>query len=249
MAKYNTLTALFSAIATSLRSKTGGTGKIVADDFPSVIDSLSTGGITPTGTKSITSNGTHDVTSYASASVNVPVPSGYIKPSGTKEITENGTYDVTSFASASINVPTGGGSNNINIGPVTFASALGAGTAKNQTLVSGNDFVKANYANEAFFAMLVPLNAADEVHDAKVVPFVYQGNRVLVTSKAAVYGVRAQGNGASTNATGQAHTSKISQSGYTVALRATSAGVISLYVAADYTVPAGDYLLLYGLLE
>ena len=33
MAKYNTLGALFTAIANSLRSKTGGSGKIVADDL------------------------------------------------------------------------------------------------------------------------------------------------------------------------------------------------------------------------
>ena len=71
MAKYKTLKELFTAIANSLRSKTGSTGGIVADDFPSVIDSLSTGGITPTGTKTITSNGTFDVTSFASALVNV----------------------------------------------------------------------------------------------------------------------------------------------------------------------------------
>ena len=34
MAKYSTLGALFTAIANSLRSKTGGSSKIVADDFP-----------------------------------------------------------------------------------------------------------------------------------------------------------------------------------------------------------------------
>lgn len=74
MAKYTTLTSLFTAIASSLRGKTGGTGTIVADDFPSVIDSLSTGGITPSGSKTITVNGTHDVTNYASAIVDVPTP-------------------------------------------------------------------------------------------------------------------------------------------------------------------------------
>lgn len=74
MAKYSTLTDLFTAIATSLRSKTGTTGKINADDFPTVIDSLSTGGITPTGRKTIDKNGIDDVTAWAEVDVQVPIP-------------------------------------------------------------------------------------------------------------------------------------------------------------------------------
>lgn len=60
------------------------------------------GGITPTGSLSITENDTYDVTQYASAVVNVPNPS-----TGIKSITENGTYDVAAFAEADVNVSGG----------------------------------------------------------------------------------------------------------------------------------------------
>lgn len=44
MAKYENLKALFTAIATSIRNKTGGTDAIIADDFPEAIDGIQTGG-------------------------------------------------------------------------------------------------------------------------------------------------------------------------------------------------------------
>lgn len=66
------------------------------------------GGITPTGTKSITitSNGTttEDVTNYASAEITTNVPASAVD-TGTKSINTNGTHDVVGYASANVAVP------------------------------------------------------------------------------------------------------------------------------------------------
>ena len=43
MATYSTLTSLFTAIANAIRSKTGGTGAIIADNFPSEISGIQLG--------------------------------------------------------------------------------------------------------------------------------------------------------------------------------------------------------------
>ena len=227
------------AIANSLRGKTGGTENIVADDFPSVIDSLSTGGITPTGTKTIAENGTHDVTNYASASVNVPVG---ITPSGSITITENGTYDVTEKSSAVVEVPAT--PQNMVVLPITLSSNVGGSAAENKVLVSGNDFVKAHYADEGFFGMLIHLNTSSVVHTSGVVPFVYQGNRSIANCKSPVYGFRVNGAGSASNAGAAIHTSKVSTNGYVVALRAKNTGEVSVYVQANSTVIAGNYLLI-----
>ena len=50
MAKYSSLAELFTAIANAIRTKTGGTDAIVAEDFPTAIEGIETGGSGGTGT-------------------------------------------------------------------------------------------------------------------------------------------------------------------------------------------------------
>lgn len=236
MAKYSTLTALFTAIANSLRSKTGGTDAIVADDFPSVIDSLSTGGITPTGTKTITTNGTHDVTAYASAKVNVPV--GTI-PSGTKEITTNGTHDVTNFASALVNVA--------GLNARVFTSTVSVdSTSGSPTIAEANDFIASIRSNSNAF-IIVRLIDPPKATAALTVWF--NTNAVLAyrassnTYKAISVRQSATYEGVTLNVNG------LTAENYSGHLCVAANGRVYCYPSTTYPLKAGTYQIIAGTLE
>ena len=95
-----------TGIANAIRAKNGSSDTYTPAQMAGAIESIPTGGITPTGTKQIAQNGTHDVTQYASADVNV-------QPNlQSKTVNQNGTvlpdagYD--GLSSVIVNVSGGG---------------------------------------------------------------------------------------------------------------------------------------------
>lgn len=236
MAKYNTLTALFTAIANALRGKTGGTGAIVADDFPDVINGLSTGGITPTGTKTITSNGTHDVTSFALAKVEVPA-SG-ITPSGTKTISENGTYDVTSFANALVNVQ--------GLNARVFTSTVSAdATSGTPTISPANEWIASIRSNPNAFVFV---RYVDVKGSSPMFAFWFAANFKFVYNGTTGY------NAVVLRQTASAASYKMAVGGLTAENYQGNLSVASngrLYITADstYGLRAGTYQIVAGTLE
>lgn len=138
-------TSILTAIANAIRAKLGVQTQYKPSQMANAISQISGGGITPTGTKSITANGTYDVSSFANAEV--AVPSSGITPTGTKSITENGTYDVTAFASAEVNVAGGSGSA-ISAVNILDGVTLSQGYITNAGVIKAPDSGKPVYTDE-----------------------------------------------------------------------------------------------------
>lgn len=238
MATADSVKANLQSIIAKANSTTGRADNNVDSAVDALISGFGQGGITPSGTKTITANGTHDVTNYASAQVNVPVG---ITPSGTKTITENGTHDVTAYASALVNIPVP--AEKMVVLPITVSADLGAGTNKNQSIVTGNDFVKQHYADNGFAGIFIPVSGESIDAASGVVTFVYHGNRPLIKTSNTYYGCFTKSNGTSSAPAVQPNNYKINAKGYNVSLRVESSGNVNLYVASNFTVKAGNYLL------
>lgn len=170
--------------------------------------------------------------------VNVEVPANGITPSGSKTITENGTHDVTEYATALVNVPT---PEQITVVRTMTLSADITGTGATTTLLSGDEFIKAHYADAGFSAMwflVTPVASA-----TGVIHFNYQGNRNIGSTTKTLTGVGLRSSSAS--AVGVvSHNTAINGNGYSQHLRVDSSGNLYQYLNSGYILKAGTYQII-----
>lgn len=137
MAKVAITEQYLTDIADAIRTKTGLSTQLFypSEMAPAIMTISGSGGITPTGSISITENGTHDVTAYASANVSVPnsysasdegkvVSGGQLVTQGSATYNSNNTYDTTLISSVTVNVSGGGGNPTIDSLSITPSESV-----------------------------------------------------------------------------------------------------------------------------
>lgn len=131
MAKYNSLAALFTAIANAIRSKSGSTANIVAEDFPEAIQNLSS------------SNLADLVSGFGTGYLNVDLSSEY-------PIKDYAFYDCQ-YSSIEAN-PKG-------IGTYAFAECKNLTTVKLWIALGTTPFQKGAFQNcSSLTAIIIPFN-------------------------------------------------------------------------------------------
>lgn len=161
-----------------------------------------------------------------------------ITPSGSVSITSNGTVDVTKYAQAVVNVKA-----DVQVQTVTLASAV---TAGNATLLSGNSFIKANYANDNFFCGFTLVDTSGDTSGSYLTGgiaanFYTHLNRYFLT-----FG----GSGTSSkawSAAGVAYKASANYSGTGYGhIHADSSGNLVAHAPSSYTIKSGKYAVFYG---